>query len=398
VVKNSGPLKTGKFSSTTLPRTAPLLITTAKGTKYMVPVDRVEPQRLTVEQVSRRVSGVYKEYGPSRYGLSLPDLTPNVSTCWQEGCTVVSANRMMLGERLANSKIRWAFPVLMGDQTLDGQAFALAPNEFRIAVWNPGKLTVYRIDDYELKTVAETNVSAESANPLHAVWSVDSHILAYSDAQGLWLWTLDAQWAYKKQEDAPKLVIPKNGDVVATPRAFSPRGNYLRVTEANQDFLITLATGERWPDGALSPDEQLLLTPTVLIGSPYQGMPAEMSDVPLPQICDLKKQRDKCDDPSDKASFRITQLAWTGAQEITYVACPAKSESGCMVYRADMTRLRESQTGSAFAVEALSGDLVVLKDKSTIVLGGIEYDLSKFLDGDIVSIQWLPSLLTPLEY
>jgi len=376
-------------ASSMLPRTAPLLIKTASGSHYIVPVDKVEPKRITEKEIRAEVGG-WREIGLTRYAVSLPELSPNVSSCWTEGCFVISANRMMMGQLLPNSKIRWGISAFLDydEFVQDGQAFALAPNDFRIAVWNQSTLQIY---DLEREGLAEIKVSDGSASPLHAAWATDGRALAYSDARGLWLWEDDS----RAKGETPRLLIPKKGDVVATPRVFSPRGHYLAITEGSENSILDLTTGIRWPDGVVSPDDQFLLTSRVTVRSMYRF--EQNGDVPLAQVCALYAGRDACVDPGVRSDFRIQQIAWLGGQTFGYVVCPT-SAGACQVYRADTEQVRNSQPGIAFDAEPLSGDLVVLKDKSTIRLDGIEYDLSKYLDGDIVSIQWLPSLLTSLEY
>ena len=49
--------------------------------------------------------------------------------------------------------------------------------------------------------------------------------------------------------------------------------------------------------------------------------------------------------------------------------------------------------GFGFAYEHTSKTLALLKDKSTLVINKREYDIGRYLDGDIVTIRWLPSLL-----
>jgi len=388
--------------STEIPRTAPLLIKTVKGSTYVLPVDTMEPKRITDKDIEVQLPS-RREWGPTRYGIGLPGLTPGISTCWQEGCFVASANRMMTGALNPKSQIEWNSPTdLLGRYFLDGQAFALAPNALRIAVWNQLTLRIYRISEYQPEVFAEIQVSEGSANPLHAVWSADSTKLAYTDAQGLWLWSLSSPWEYKEKEDAPRLIIPKTDNVIAYPRYFSPQGRFLAIVEGNQNSTLDLTTGTRWPDGVVSPDDRYLMTTiqdqTANYGSTFIN--DSWSFAPLPMVCDFTRQLSYCVGVNQPPYFRIDQIAWLGSREFGYVACPikdGKQTGGCQVYRADTENFRDMFEGIAFDWEPLSGDLVVLKDKSTITLGNLDHDLSKYLDGPIASIQWLPSLMSTAQ-
>ncbi len=372
------------IQSNMLPRTAPLILTTMRGSSYVLPVDQV---------VARKVDANLVRYA---------------SSCWQLNCVAASKDGTWMVTLDNDGDLKIQAPVMMSSRYLKGQAFAVAPKQFRIAVWNNDALQIYLRISYEIKVGASTTVAKDSKSRLQAVWSDDGIKLAYTDDKGLWLWTLpefNSDWE-EREIDSPRLIVPRIGNITAVPRYFSPLGHYLAITEGQKNSTLDLNTGERLLDGWVSPNDQTLLTAmldeNVSIGTASNGPRGEMLTAPLPYFCDLSsEERQYCQAPQPyKPRYTIGQVAWIGERKFAYVACPFGKEretSVCSVYDSTTTAFGNSYEGVGFDVEPQSGKMVILKDDFTITLDGIDYDLRQFVDSEITSIQWLPSLMSSIK-
>ena len=91
-------------------------------------------------------------------------------------------------------------------------------------------------------------LSAEKKAPL--AWSANSRVLAYQDAQGIWMLDLFDQ-------AEPQLILPVDESHVLLD--LSDTGRYLRYSGDGLWILLDLQTGETWHNTLVSPDESRLI-------------------------------------------------------------------------------------------------------------------------------------------
>jgi hypothetical protein len=227
------------------------------------------------------------------------------------------------------------------------------------------------INSVALNTVGMDDVLPRSES---AAWSPDGRLLAYSDANGLWLWdvfTLDTE---------PRLLIAVDGDKLPNARYFSPMGRYLAISENGENKTLDLVSGEFLPDGVISPDERTLLA---------FDTTAELFSF---SICRLTPYQ--CIGEIDSL---IRQLEWKSSREYIAIGCVPNDPNTCAIFEEDYFHwvyyyYPGQSEGLAFDYDHANDALVVLRDEDTILVNDEERDLAQWLDGDIVSIEWLPSL------
>jgi WD40 repeat protein len=208
----------------------------------------------------------------------------------------------------------------------------------------------------------------------------------------VWLWDILNLAA------PPQLLIAASGQDVPLATHFSPQGGFLSIVDGSNRYIINVSSGSFLPDGIISPDDQLLLKfdtsasvfeAELCVIVPYQcsenirGMYVSSYDNP-----DVK--------PSDNLD-QVSKIAWTGKNSFVVVSCASDDQSLCYVfewYPSDGRGWDFSliMVGRSFEYDAINDTLAVLKDANTVVVDNRTYDLSGKVDGEIVNIEWLPSL------
>jgi hypothetical protein len=333
-------------------------------------------------KLQREQFGLSKALDPTTYRISVPDMNSNVMACEKIGCIAYTPHRkysVMLTSYAILFKDSWG-----GQGYTKGQSFLLSPANDAMVVWDKHNLKIHSLysrgyredfEDVELYVYTQTRLDLYRGDGLlrQAAWSINGRYLAYSDSQGLWLWDLP------DREQPPKLLLLA-GDHVPYAQYFSPGGRYLTISQGQRKFTLDLQTMRRLPDGIVSPDDNYLMT--FWVDNAW----------PRPAGCWLSEET--CNPPSLNAEYEIVQISWLDERTYWYVIC-REGKTNCQVRSGTLMQYPgvAHGPGLAYAHEPFSGKVVILREAKTIVIDGQERDLSAYLDGDIISVQWLPTLL-----
>lgn len=226
------------------PSTAPLLVTTENGDEYILPV---AGQELAVVDV-----GLLRHYIPEWVGISYTE-----TNCISWNCVTWSEDGRTLIVQLRNE---YSYAQQWIDFRFRADNFLVSP--ISLAVWRGSDLRIYAIHDAlryasdgaEIpREIGITSLDAvEVSNAENSVWSEDGRLLAYSDAQGLWLWDVFTQ------DSKPHLLIPAD-DAIPVATQFSGLNRYLSVQEGDKQYILDMLTRNRLPFGYISPDERLMV-------------------------------------------------------------------------------------------------------------------------------------------
>lgn len=228
------------------PLPASILLTTTEATYILYP-DHSDPRLIEAEELAslRRSQSVWRRNDPI-----------GVTGCAEVGCTAYSPN----GIESASVISEGVWQAFVG--LVPGEGFLYSNTNELIVVWNGDQLDFYQfpypnleVDDIS-RNGPEISISINggSAWAGRAAWSMDGRLLAYTDAEGLWL--LDVYSQFKR------LLLPATEeDSPARARYFSENGRYLAVTigQTDERYNLDLVTGQRLPDGIFSPNERFLL-------------------------------------------------------------------------------------------------------------------------------------------
>jgi hypothetical protein len=205
-------------------------------------------------------------------------------------------------------------------------------------------------------------------------WSPDGRLLAFVDDRGLWLWdpfTPDAKPELQPQED------------VTAVHGFSRTGRYLSVTVSGERKHLDLVSGEYLPDGAFSPEDRTL----VVYGNPPRLIHfVPRSEFPFPAEI--------------YGTASLLSAEWTGRWRFAALMCGDETRESCAIIELSRDKLREPavHTGYAFDYSQDTESLVVVQDSNVLsIRNGLnnemqEVDLSGVIGGEIIDVEWLPSL------
>lgn len=224
------------------PSTAPLLITTEDGTEYILPVNGKTALPITDRIRQKYIPVVYNHNGEK-------------SSCITWDCAIWSADGRTL---ILKSDDEFVYRQQRPQYYFKADSFLLSP--IAMAVWKDDRLSIHLIHStlhyatsyeeigYEIGQVKLD--FDEVSNAENSVWSPDGRILAYSDAQGLWLWDVFAS--------EPRLLLPANKHIPIA-KAFSGRNRYLSIFHGEEKFILDLFSENRLPFGYISPDEMVMV-------------------------------------------------------------------------------------------------------------------------------------------
>lgn len=368
------------------PLKAPLMVITDSddSNRYLFPVDFGAPV-LELEAGNDLSAHPLWNYGFWEAG-----------SCVDEDCWLLSPDNLNIVVAVDSNTLRFTW----GDQVA-GQAAQFSSTSDAVAVWNGCELTIYstgypRLGQpwYELTETNQIILSAEGdCIPFHraATWSPDGRLLAYSDADGLWLWDVFAT-------TTPRLLIATEGDVNPQPRYFSPLGRYLAIAQGELYRKLDLLSGDFLPDGVISPDDRILLK--------YDTR-ASVFDL---EICGLTPYRchttirsmyyGDIDSFGEAHSiYELTQaqdVGWIDVHRLFVVACVPDQPRFCSFsqWKADFNGWYAEHLGQgyAFDYDHENDSYVFVTSGSIIHIDGREVDLSASVDGEIAALKWMPSL------
>jgi hypothetical protein len=372
------------------PRTSPMKITTADGKHYLLPVDQDVPLEVTRDLQYKMLMMMGAADGPlwnERYF--------NPVDCRSgEDCRQVSPDGLNSAEFWVQDEITW----WMGKS--NGQAFLFSSTSDAIAVWNGNRLTVHTIGysrpDMRSRQSQAIQFVILTAMPEQALgqaaWSPDGRLLAYSDSAGLWLldvFTPDAE---------PTLLLAAEGDSIPIARAFSPMGRYLHLTQGSERFTLDRISGERWPDGVISPDDRLLLAFDTS-AEVFPDMLLCPLVMPFPTTrCDTVGRTTTFDAQQNSIHFdQFIQAAWRDSSSFLVSVCWEDDLTDCVVDRHYNHGLGWSNSiyyapGFAFDYQPQHDNLVIVQPDNKLLINGESVDLSASLAAPIIRAEWLPSL------
>lgn len=372
------------------PRLAPLKLTTDAGTYFVLPVDSRTPVQATeafLDEMTRMVLGGEGPRWNEHYFTQ--------SVCPGEDCTQVSPDGINRAEQRGN-EVHWF------GGSAEGRAFQFSAMGDAIAIWHEDQIAFYtlgwqkREQQFEEVTLLNsvTLIAAEIDDvPTQGAWTPDGRIFAYGDAAGLWaldVYDLSAQ---------PMLLTEAEDGIIPVALAYSPLGRYLQVQAESNRFILDTVSGERHPDGLVSPDDQILLAFDT------------QADVFEPEICYLAPVR-PCEaipprvlhpnGGESRAFTEYVQALWRNQYAFFVTICNSFETDDCVVNRFDSRGtygqwydagiFPSEGEGGMFAYFAANDTLAVVEDSTTVRINGEVFDFAPILDGDIVDIEWLPSL------
>lgn len=380
-------------TSTLFPRLAPLKITTVEGTDYVLPVDSATPVKVTEAFLNEMTIGVmgYDSTGWNERYFSK-------STCPGDGCVQVSPDGINRAEQ-KGEEIHW----LGGSAT--GQAFLFSSTGDAIAIWNENRITFYTLGwrkrDQPFSEIILLNSVTLTGDadklPYQAAWSPDGRSFSYSDLEGLW--SLDV---YDPQAEPTRLLTAENTEIPVA-RMYSPRGRYLQIEQGNTRYTLDTISGDIFPDGFVSPDDQLLLA----FDTQADEFEPEICYFAPVRACTTFNPHSQRISPDESRVFtRYKQAQWRNHHSFIVTVCEAEAPDDCIVTRiysaarggywaSDGTFWHEGYTFDYFPP---NDTLAVVQDAFTVQINDEELDFSSIIDGKIVEVKWLPSLFYAASY
>lgn len=424
---------------------APLLIITDQHSAYMLPLDGGPPVQLMKDFDNYKVFGQYilfvKDnliHWVNRGNLDMEELSMNhdsLINCPQQNCVGISPQGIygvafIPGSHLLINSFYRNVPRLTSEADgysilqLEGPVygFQFSPNDNLLAVWREDTIEIVALYQQNSLVYIDSLHVIQTGRGLlkEGVWSEDERQLAFSDEAGLWVW--DVVSGHKE------LVIPQEGALpIAT--GFSPAGNYLTVEAGNEHYIIEIETKRRLGNGIVSPDDQWV---------------AEFSNEenPYGQLCNLMVNQ------CQPQRWGIAEAFWLNEQEFLIwsydngIGQPAtRKVSSAAISEFELySELCQSTVAYRFPepdeqsqlpwyygihldFEPISEAIVVQNDLDTISIGYqviswknvnidmyypqntefieevcgnfVTFDLAEQLDGDIISVEWLPSVYYP---
>jgi hypothetical protein len=352
------------------PATAPLVIVTENGTKYLLPVDRRSPVQLTGALQVRYLREQFYHFDP-----------------WDDAkCGFIDCYSMSPDGRTFIRRSDFMFWIDYKYSEFERGDFLLS--SIGMALWNADTLTIYVVHDtvrlslgllHQLRQI--TIKPNEKSGSAFSVWSRDGHLLAFSDAEGLWLWDVFTP------DTMPRLLLPAEHDIPVA-LEFSGKNRYLAVQRGEAKFILDLLMDTRLPFGYISPDESLMVM---------------CVDVEIfrESACRLQLwQLAPFANPAGWWSYvkKDIQMQWVHDRHLIIKACYV--ETGiCGISDADMYETQEDanwgvylnfelKPGRDFAVQGRN--VAILVDDNTLRVNWETLNME--LDSPIAGMYWLPSL------
>jgi hypothetical protein len=354
------------------PLSAPILVTTEAGTRYLYGIDGSQPVELTEEELGdlTRTTTEYHRYATSGlYG------------CTEPGCSAHSPNGLDEAEITEDGRIRW-FGGYENFGNIPGRGFLFSPWGETLVIEKRDALEIYLLRYPTLGAEIRDRILVNSLSIVPGrdgiagrwIYSPDGRTLAFGDAAGLWLWDV-----YSPDVE-PRLLIPADEKTASRPypRYFSPMGRYLAVTNVDRSYTLDLITGERLLDGVISPDERKILV--------YDTA----EPLSLMRACIITN------DTCTRTAYAIREARWTADDQYIFTTCEDLSNDTCRVM---IERINRSSSwpyeGFDFDYQSIVGSFVIAVDEGRLLTMTPDrqyHEIGRFLDGAIVDIEWLPPL------
>ncbi len=416
----SGQSPIEPLSDAPYPLHAPSLIQTEQGSAYILPMDGAEPvligQNIDHLIAADRFVAIFQSdeiHYFDRQNISAPRTLEISETidCINYDCFTFSPNGTSMVYRLTQDTIQFCSGIFgcnayqEEEIILSGQGIKFSPQNDGFAIWNNNKLDLYRIVtrfDYDKRTDEVLDLKSATLNlddefsatwsRQHTVWSPDGRKLAFSDADGLWIWDVMIP------ETEPQLFIPAAGNSrVSIPLHFSPHGNYLAIEQDERTYTLEIVSGRELPYGIVSPDERFMAAFT------------NRDNIMHLEGCLLSPFECHWIEGSVQQSGTwINPYTFFGIRWCGDYCVPVLTRFPTSALRGDFTFGSDHflwYVGTQHQTEPINDNLLVLNDATTLSVGtvwatrneyepteSITFHLEGQLDGDIVSVEWLPSM------
>lgn len=363
------------------PTKTPLMITTDTGNQYLLSIDGSNPVLLTDQQVQ--------------------ETQPYPTGCSPAPCNAQSPNRLDIAELRPNDEPAEEWMSLITDSRhlpiFQGEALLFSPTSYHIAVWDKNSIEVHTLYYPHLGISEGDSVSLVNTMPLNleglsdfqpgtAAWSPDGRFLAYTDSAGLWLWDV-----FALGRSATLLINASNHIPYA--RYFSPLGRYLAVTEGQERYTIDIFTGDRLPDGLVSPDDRNLLAFDTTATGEFE----------LSLVCLAPIQTDIIEPIQ-----QVRRVEWINNSTFIMFRCGHGyndeqlgyiDEDYCVIGENMLPMISMAgYFGYDFDYKPETKQLAIVVDANQIRIDGENKDLTDLIEGAITHIQWLPSLFHNQSY
>lgn len=384
IAEYSGETPTAPDETSPYPLHAALRTTAENGDQYLIPIDGGELQIIgEVDWETQNIAWqVLMEDRMYYEGFA------ESGTCATPNCRQISPDGLQIAVQTDENTI-----TLIYGQEISGQAALFSPTSEGLAVWNGDELLFYTLGYPRVGHVNQwqteifNRIEADQAYAGRAAWSPDGRQLAFSTAAGLWLWDVYSV------DSEPRLILASEGDNVPVARYFSPMGRYLAIEQEAIRETLDLMSGERYPDGVISPDDRILLAydtaaesiePVSCSLTPFHCSDYVVTTLFLPfENGDVYPLRD------------IRTTIWIDRYTILIFACdidvnPGECATG--VIRINGNRWTQNlitSDGEAYDYDHANDALVTLDNGTDVYIGG---ELYLTLPEPAVSIEWLPSL------
>jgi hypothetical protein len=386
IAKESQSTPSAPDISQPYPLKAPLLIhTDGSPNQYLLPVDGREPIEVTSDM------GDMMHHPLSDLGIDA------AGSCAEEGCYQLSPDNLNIAvQKDANTiGLTWGVEV-------SGQASLFSTTSDTVAVWNDCDLMIFttgyaRLGHDWTESDLLNTVPLVPEGDCHdfarqAVWSRDGRWLAYSDADGLWLWDV-----YSPETDPILLLAPKENQIPVA-RYFSPLGRYLAVSEGEEHYTLDIVTRTQFPDGIISPDDRLLLSFATT------ALPAKLEICSLtPFVCQeiLGMYVSRLDTDGETQMYAapetINKVAWKNDSLFLAMVCVPEDPDFCSIFQWQPAAYGWSMPdlvswGYDFDYDADNHQLAIVTSETRLTVNGRQIDLTGKIDGNITEVEWMPSL------
>lgn len=390
IAEESGESSISPNPGSPYPLYAPLWILTDgfPNRQYMLPVDFGELVPLDYETTNISNHPLWS------FGFS------DAGTCPYEYCIQISPDNLNIAVQIDANTIQFTW-----GHSVEGQIARFSSTSDTVAVWNVCDLTIYttgypRLGQawYELEQLNSTRINANNEEDCAAfagkgVWSPNGRIFAYTDSKGLWWWDVYTNLP-------PYRLLESANNNVPIARYFSPLGRYLAVSVDAVSFTLDTTTGERLPDGIVSPDDRLLLSFDTLAYpasleicslTPFSCQPARGMYIETFNAAGERQSLTETD--------RVAQVTWTGRSTFVARGCVPDDPRTCSIFQwGPPTAFGGWQfptyvsQGYNFDFDEANHQIAVVSDKSNITVEGHTVELAGQIDGSILYVQWMPSL------
>lgn len=387
-----------------LPRLTPLLVTTASGTPYIIPIDNGDPIQVNIAPPPAHFSAT-----------AYPDVLNSPLHCTRENpaCRVSRPDGSLQASFKADTPATIAvnyYPYDTPPIEISGQAFMWSSTGEVLAVVDDGELALYLVNNAVCDCVYGEFVPA--LDPIFSTpvgenfaiagirWSADGTTMAYADARGVWLLDIFRMRAPELVSEAIEGVEQLKPLFLSTTGRFLAYATSPIATAAPIENWLTLdrISGLTYENAIFSPNERYMV----------QIAPENPTERPDVAGCKLPIAED-CQTIFWEAPQRFE---WINDDQFYAVTCQANGLCELKGVLADYLTFHTGADSAAlpdtagkihavayepeqnlYAVAMASYYVLLMTDPSdSRYLDSSILDLRDVLDSEVVAVAWLPSL------